>query len=58
MLGGLLGGSGNKEQSMVERLLDSDGDGSVIDDVAGMFLGSGKKKGGIGSLLSGFLKKR
>ncbi len=61
LLGGMLGGGGGqKEQSMVERLLDSDGDGSIIDDVAGMLLGGGgtKKKSGLGGLLGGLFGKR
>lgn len=61
LLGGMLGGGGQKEQSMVERLLDSDGDGSIIDDVAGMLLGGGgttKKKSGLGGLLGGLFGKR
>ncbi|MFH4965815.1 DUF937 domain-containing protein [Gaetbulibacter sp. M235] len=54
MLGGLLGGSSAKnEQSFLESILDADGDGSVIDDVAGMVLGGSKKKGGLGGLLGG-----
>ncbi len=59
LLGGLLGGAGQsgpvtKEQTFLEKMLDSDGDGSVIDDVAGMVLGqAGKKKGGLGGLLGG-----
>jgi hypothetical protein len=54
LLGGLLGGSSAKnEQSFLESILDADGDGSVIDDVAGMVLGGNKKKGGLGSLLGG-----
>ncbi|QCX39527.1 DUF937 domain-containing protein [Aureibaculum algae] len=58
LLGGMLGGDDNpEEQSMITRLLDADGDGSVIDDVAGMILGSGSKKsGGIGSILGGLFK--
>lgn len=55
LLGGLLGGS-QKEQSFIESLLDADGDGSVIDDVAGMVLG-GNKKGGLGGLLGGLFGK-
>lgn len=53
VLGGLLGGSSaKKEQDFMEQILDADGDGSVIDDVAGMVLGgSSKKKGGLGGLL-------
>ena len=39
--------------SFLESILDADGDGSVIDDVAGMILGDSKKKGGLGGLLGG-----
>ncbi len=54
LLGGLLGGNTSQnEQSFLESILDADGDGSVIDDVAGMVLGGNKKKGGIGGLLGG-----
>lgn len=60
MLGGFLGGSSTQnEQSFLEKVLDADGDGSVIDDVAGMFLGGNKKKqgGGIGNILGGLFGK-
>ncbi len=58
LLGGLLGGNGaQNEQSFLEKILDADGDGSVIDDVAGMVLGGGKKKGGLGGLLGGLFGK-
>lgn len=54
LLGGLLGGNSAKnQQSFLESILDADGDGSVIDDVAGMVLGGSKKKGGLGGLLGG-----
>lgn len=54
LLGGLLSGnSPQQEQSFIESILDADGDGSVIDDVAGMVLGGNKKKGGLGGLLGG-----
>ena len=54
LLGGMLGGnSPQQEQSFLESILDADGDGSVIDDVAGMVLGGSKKKGGLGGLLGG-----
>lgn len=63
LLGGLLGG-GNaqaapKQQSMIESILDGDGDGSILDDVAGMVLNSGSKKGGglLGGLLGGLFGK-
>ncbi|MEM9679979.1 MAG: DUF937 domain-containing protein [Bacteroidota bacterium] len=61
MLGGLLGGNSQQnEQSFLESILDADGDGSVIDDVAGMVLGgnSNKKKSGLGGLLGGLFGKR
>ena len=60
LLGGLLGGSSaSNEQSFLEKILDADGDGSVIDDVAGMFLGGDKKSsgGGIGGMLGGMFGK-
>ncbi|WP_299335183.1 DUF937 domain-containing protein [uncultured Psychroserpens sp.] len=58
LLGGMLGGNEAKEeQSFLEKILDADGDGSVIDDVAGMVLGSAKKKGGLGGLLGGLFGK-
>ncbi|WP_298497962.1 DUF937 domain-containing protein [uncultured Algibacter sp.] len=54
LLGGLLGGnSADKEQSFLESILDADGDGSIVDDVAGMVLGNASKKGGLGGLLGG-----
>ncbi|MEO6346528.1 MAG: DUF937 domain-containing protein [Aquaticitalea sp.] len=57
MLGGLLkGNSAQHEQSFLESILDANGDGSIMDDVAGMVLGGGtKKKGGLGGLLGGLL---
>jgi hypothetical protein len=60
LLGGLLGGQSQQNQSMINRLLDADGDGSVIDDVAGMLMGAatGKKSGGILGTLMGFLGKK
>ncbi|WP_194767948.1 DUF937 domain-containing protein [Tamlana sp. I1] len=54
LLGGLLGGnSSGQEQNFLESMLDADGDGSVIDDVAGMMLGGDKNKGGLGGVLGG-----
>lgn len=59
LLGGLIkGNSPQQEQSFLESILDADGDGSVIDDVAEMVLGGGKKKSGLGSLLGGLFGKR
>ena len=63
LLGGLLGGASQsgpvtKEQTFLEQVLDSDGDGSIVDDVAGMLLGGGqKKRGDLGGLLGGLFGK-
>jgi len=60
LLGGLLGGGDDapKQQSLIESILDGDGDGSILDDVAGMVLNSGNgKKGGLGGLLGGLFGK-
>lgn len=58
MLGGLLGGSSaTQEQSFLEQILDADGDGSMVDDVAGMILGNTKSSGGLGGLLGGLFGK-
>jgi len=59
MLGNMAGGGrGSKQQSLIETFLDADGDGSVLDDVAGMLLSGGKKKGGLGGLLGGLFGGR
>ncbi|HZW62054.1 MAG TPA: DUF937 domain-containing protein [Flavobacteriaceae bacterium] len=50
--------SAQQEQSFLESILDADGDGSVIDDVAGMVLGGSKKKSGLGGLLGGLFGKK
>lgn len=57
MLGGLLGGQPAQNQSLITTLLDADGDGSILDDVAGMVMNGGKKKGGLGGLLGGLFRK-
>ncbi|TPN88706.1 DUF937 domain-containing protein [Aquimarina algicola] len=58
MLGNISGAAkGSKEQSLLESFLDADGDGSVIDDVAGMLLNSSNKQGGIGGMLGGLFGK-
>lgn len=60
MLGGLVqGNSAAGEQNFLESMLDADGDGSVIDDVAGMFLDGNKsdsKGGGIAGMLGNLMK--
>ena len=56
LLGGLLGGnSADKEQSFLEQILDADGDGSIVDDIAGMVLGGADQKKSGGGLLGGLL---
>jgi hypothetical protein len=60
LLGGLLGGgsAAPQQQSLIESVLDGNGDGSILDDVAGMVLNSGgSKKGGLGGLLGGLFGK-
>lgn len=60
LIGGMLGGnSTQQEQSFLEKILDADGDGSVIDDVAGMVLNQGGQKSGglLGGLLGGIFGK-
>jgi len=57
LLGNMLGGQPHQNQSLIMSLLDADGDGSVLDDVADMVLGSSKKKGGLGGLLGGLFGK-
>lgn len=62
LLGGLLGSASNtgsvtQEQTFLEKMLDSDGDGSIIDDVAGMVLSGSKKKEDLGGLLGGLFGK-
>ncbi|MCX2680182.1 DUF937 domain-containing protein [Galbibacter sp. EGI 63066] len=57
LLGGLLGGESKDNQNLITTLLDADGDGSVLDDVAGMVLGGNKKKSGLGGLLGGLFGK-
>lgn len=46
LLGSVLGKNTNHDRSLIETLLDADGDGSVLDDIAGMVFGGGKKKKG------------
>ncbi|WP_378188211.1 DUF937 domain-containing protein [Aquimarina sp. W85] len=57
LLGSMLGGQPQENQSLIMSLIDSDGDGSVLDDVADIVLGSSKKKGGLGGLLGGLFGK-
>ena len=61
LLSGVMGSDQpRKSQSLIEQLIDADGDGSIIDDVAGMVLGGSqqKKRGGLGGLLGGLFGKK
>ena len=58
LLGSMLGGQPEQNQSLITTLLDADGDGSILDDVAGMVMGGGQKKsGGLAGLLGGLFRK-
>ncbi|WP_372975706.1 DUF937 domain-containing protein [Muriicola sp.] len=57
LLGSMLGGQPKQNQSLITSLIDADGDGSVLDDVADMVLGTKKKKGGLGGMLGGLFGK-
>lgn len=58
LLGSMLGGQPQSNQSLITSLIDADGDGSVLDDVADMVLGSkNKKSGGLGGMLGGLFGK-
>lgn len=57
LLGSMLGGQPQQNQSLITSILDSDGDGSVLDDVADMVLGNTKKKGGLAGMLGGLFGK-
>lgn len=57
LLGSMLGGQPQQNQSLITSLIDADGDGSVLDDVAGMVLGSKEKKGGLGGMLGSLFGK-
>ncbi|RFN58332.1 DUF937 domain-containing protein [Marixanthomonas ophiurae] len=60
LLGNMMAGNSqeeqDKEQSLIESLLDGDNDGSIIDDVAGMVLGNSSKSG-LGGMIGGFFGK-
>ena len=59
LLGGMIGNNAaDQNQSFLESILDADGDGSVIDDIAGMVLGGNKSKSGLGGLLGGLFGKK
>lgn len=59
LLGSVLGGTGGgQNQSLLTSILDADGDGSIVDDVAGMVMGGNKKKSGLGGLLGGLFGRK
>lgn len=55
LLNSVLGSNAAHDQSLIESMLDADGDGNVIDDVTGMLMGKKGKKGGglLGGMLGG-----
>ncbi|NJM79334.1 MAG: DUF937 domain-containing protein [Flavobacterium sp.] len=57
LLGGLLGGSGGGSGSILTSVLDQNGDGK-LDASDAMAALSGKKKGGLGSLLGGLFGRK
>lgn len=57
LLGSVMGENTDHDRSLIETLLDADGDGSVMDDIADMVLGGNKKKGGIAGMLGGLFRK-
>jgi hypothetical protein len=53
-----VGSDPKNEQNFLKQMLDADGDGGIIVDVPGMFLGGVKKQsGGIGEILVGLFGK-
>lgn len=58
LLGSMLGGQPRQNQDLITSLIDSDGDGSVLDDVSDIVLGGGSgKQSGLGGLLGGLFGK-
>jgi len=57
LLGGLLGNEAHKDQNIVEKILDADNDGSVIDDIFGMATKRKSNNSSIGGLLGGLFNK-
>jgi hypothetical protein len=58
LLGSVLGQSSHQDSSFLTSILDADGDGSMIDDVAGMVLGGNNQKKGLGGMLGGLFGKK
>ena len=56
LIGSMLGGQPQQNQSLIMSLIDSDGDGSVLDDVADMVIGGNKKKGGLSGMLGNLFR--
>jgi hypothetical protein len=56
LLGSLLGGQPSQNRDLITSLIDSDGDGSVLDDVSDMIFGrESTKKGGLNDILGDLL---
>lgn len=59
LISGLLtNNSQSQTQSFLHSILDADGDGSIIDDVAGMVLNKSGKKSGLSGMLGGLFGKK
>ncbi len=56
LIGGLLGGQGGDMASMASLIQGFDGNDSSLDDIAGMLTGGSKSSGGLGGMISDFLK--
>lgn len=56
LIGGLLGGQGADMASMASLIQGFDGNDSSLDDIAGMLTGGSKSSGGLGGMISDFLK--
>ena len=54
LLGGMLSGQPGQNQDLITSLIDTDGDGSVLDDVADLMSGK-TKKGGLAGMLGDLL---
>lgn len=56
LIGRLLGGQGADMASMASLIQGFDGNDSSLDDIAGMLTGGSKSSGGLGGMISDFLK--
>lgn len=54
LISSVLGSSSSHDSSLIDSLLEHGGDGKIIGDIAGKFLGGGKKGKEGGSILGGY----